>query len=161
MSLDPVTLAIAAAAISATGQVAGGLRARGEGEYQADIANNNARLALQRSEAEQAEIARRQRQRTAMQRASAAARGVEFSGTALDIAAQDIQAAELEKRYVAHRGLVQKRSLQSQGDAARTGGQVAFGSSILSAGGTLLSGASAAARAGGGDGDGATGTAGG
>ena len=136
---DPVTLAIAAAAVSATTSIVGGFAARGQAEYQRDVMRNNASLASQRAAAEGAQQARETRLALSRRRAGAAAQGVEFSGSILNVAADEAIEAELENRFIAHRGAVEVQDFRNRGRMARREGQLAVIGGFAEATGTLLS----------------------
>jgi len=137
---DPVTLALIGAGVSAATSVVGGFAARGAAEYNADVAQNNAQLARQRAEAQAAERSRLARLDASRRVAGAAARGVQFSGTMLDVASQNLVQDELEARYIVHGGETQARALRAKARNQKLQGKVALGTSFLRAGGTLLTG---------------------
>lgn len=156
---DPATLALIAAGVSAATTITGGVAAMGAAQANERVAKNNARLARQQAESQAAQNARETRLAISRRMAAAGSRGVQFSGTMLDVAAEEALAGELETRFIAHAGDVEAKRNILAARQQRMQGRIALGTSFAQAGGTLLSGFSrfGEARAAG-SGAGATGT---
>lgn len=136
MGADPVTLAIAASALSATSTLATGVQSYQQGKYERDQAGADA-VAAQAAGAVEAkrirEVARRQR---GAARAALAGSGVNVdAGTAGDIQHEITLAGEQDAMTSILNGRNTGRQLQSQGSAAALQGRQRLAGSVLAAGG--------------------------
>jgi hypothetical protein len=144
-------------ATAAYGQIQQGQAAKSQADYQAAVARNNSIIAEQKAEDAIARgaIEEQQRreltqQRISKQRASAAARGVEAdSGSALALIEDEAGIGELDALTIRQNAAREASGLRYQGQQFSAEGQLlestgksARRASTISAGGTLLSGAS-------------------
>lgn len=157
MCAPPAFLALGAAVITAAGTAYGGLAANAQGKYQAKIAERNADLvseqsrdALERGQVDLQRHYRRASQLQGAQRAAMAANGVDLGyGSALDVQ-QDTAMLTSEDAGQIHKNTfnelrgfdISAANERASGRAARAKGRSAMIGSFMSAGGTLLSGAS-------------------
>lgn len=157
MCAPPAILALGAAVVSAAGTAYGGMAANAQGKYEAKVAEQNARLAseqsrdaLERGQIERQRLDREYSQTAGAQRAAMAANGVDLSyGSAAGVQ-QDTAMMRAEDRgaldrniYNEMRGLdINAANYRSQAQASRMKGKNAMIGSFISAGGSLLSGAS-------------------
>lgn len=154
---NPAVLALGAAVVSAAGTAYGGMAANAQGKYEAKVAEQNARLtaeqgrdAMERGRIEQQRLDREYSQTQGAQRAAMAANGVDLSYGSAEQVQQDTAMMRGEDRaaldrniYNEVRGLdINASNYRSQAQAARMKGKNAMVGSFISAGGTLLSGAS-------------------
>lgn len=155
---DPVTLTVltvAAAGVTAYGQYQQGQAAKQAGEYQAAVAEQNARTSenLAKDAEQRGQIAEQnQRRQTAAlmgrQQAVLAAKGIDLAnGTPLDILSQSAEYGELDALTIRHNASLEALQLRAQAGNQRAQGQLsllegnnAATAGTLSAGGTLLSG---------------------
>jgi hypothetical protein len=154
---DPVSLTIAATTLAAAGQVYSGMAANAQGKYEAKVANQNAALERQSitdAQSRQA-IAQQQHWRKVsaalgMQRAQAAALGLDTSfGSPGDLQADTMMigyedASTINENFAKEiKGYdINAANDIMQGRAAKARGKAALVSGFLSAGGTILGGAS-------------------
>lgn len=149
------SLAIVAAAVVAGGQVQQGMAAKEEGKAMRKIAEYNAQVLEQQAVAAEQRAGyaatlqeREGRRLTARQRALYAKGGVMVDeGTSLTVLTETARELEMERLMVLREGKVaagQARSRaygeQLRGKAAERRGKAAFRGSLLSAGGTILTG---------------------
>jgi hypothetical protein len=154
---DPVTLTIAATAVTAAGTLYGGYRAKQEGDYNAAVARNNATLeqqqaadALARGRTEEVKHGREVARLRAMQIAAFAANGLDTSfGSAADIVvdgaligAEDAFNMRENTQREARGYLISAQNLQEEARQSKRAGRDALIGSVVDATGTVLSGAS-------------------
>ncbi len=155
---DPVSLTLVAATVLTAGsQVYGGLAANALGKYENRVAQENARReeakvgdAVERGNIEQMRRYRLAAQQQGEQRAQAGLFGLDLGiGTTLDqvidtgrIAGEDVAIIGENTRREIGGFDINAANYRAQGAAARAAGKGALVGSILSAGGTLLGGAS-------------------
>lgn len=159
LAIMAYTAAIAAAATSAYGIVEQGRQTKRQASYDAKVQENNALsegyAAIQEQQAShrEAEQLRDVRMRNlGSQRTAVASAGLTLSGSALDVMSDSAIQSEQDIYMTLYRGQVSSQNtgqrasnLYSQAGMTRTSGRNAARSSVLSAGGTLLGGASSAA----------------
>lgn len=154
---EPATLALIGTAVASAGTVYGGLAANAQGKYEAKVAEQNARLAAEQSrdakergQLDAARLDREYAQTAGAQRAAMAANGVDLSYGSAEAVQQDTAMMRGEDRaahdrnvYNEMRGLdINASNYRSQAQASRMKGRNAMVGSVISAGGSLLSGAS-------------------
>lgn len=154
---DPVTLTIAATAVSAAGTLYGGYRANQEAKYNAAVSRNNATLeqqqaadALSRGRDEETKHWRQVAMLKAQQIAAFAANGLDTSfGSAADIVvdtaiigAADAASIRENTQREARGYLISAQNLRQEAKQQRRAGRDALFGSVVSATGTVLSGAS-------------------
>lgn len=153
---DPVTLTIAATAVASIGTVYGGMQAQAQGNYQAKVANQNAKLAGEAARQEtdntrDAALAhyRKVSALQGQQRVAMAAGGIDVDfGNAADLAADTKMLAQEDTRRIYDQGAenvrgfnIEGMNYQADGRAAKQAGNGAFVGSLFSAGSTALGGA--------------------
>lgn len=134
--------------LMAASAVAGGVAAKESADYNSQVGKRNAKLAQQKAAVAGAERARQARLALSRQHAVAAAKGIEFTGSALDVAGAEAVTASLEQRFIAHGGQVTANDLISQAQLQRKQGRIALGMGIAKAGSTLLTGDYSAPKSG-------------
>lgn len=157
---DPVSLtvlAVGAAVLTAGAEVYQGVAAKSQGKFEAQVAERNAKLeeasradAMNRRNVDQMRLWRRVSQQLGEQRASAAAQGLDVNfGSPSDLQQDTLMLGEedsstLNQNYIKEfKGYdINASNYRLQGMASKARGNAAFGGSMLSAGGTILSGAS-------------------
>jgi len=154
--MDPATLAIIGAATNAVGAIQQGQAAKAQREAQAQANEYNAKVremqaSVEREQASRKEEAQRRQARQVLgaQRAAISQAGIGLMGSALDIEEQSAINAEMDAlniRYEGERnaiGLMNDAELEGYyADANREAGDNAMKGAYLSAGASLLSGAS-------------------
>lgn len=153
----PAALALGAAVVTAAGTVYGGMAANAQGKYGQRVAEANVKAkgveaqdAIERGKLESRKIDREYSQIGGQQRAAMAANGVALDYGSAEQVQQDTAMFRNEDRDAhAHNVIGEIRGLdmsivneRAKGRAARAQGKAALTGSILSAGGSLLSGAS-------------------
>lgn len=157
MCAPPAVLAIVSAGIAAAGTVYGGLQARAQGNYEAAVAEQNAKLAAEsaRQEADNTREAalqhyRKVSQLKGQQRVAMAAGGLDAGfGNAADLTADTDMLAREDVSRIYRQGAENVRGFDIQGvnyradaSAAKQKGNGAFVGSLFSAASTALGGAS-------------------
>jgi hypothetical protein len=163
MCVDPATLAVVSAAasvlgtgVSAYGQIQAGQAAKAAGDYNAAVARNNqivaerqAQDALARGEVAETEQRRKVRMLASSQRAALGASGVQLdAGTPLDLLGDTAAMGELDALTIRNNAEREAYGYRVQGVnfGAEAGlqtmrGNNAMSGALMSAGGTVLSGA--------------------
>lgn len=127
--------------VSAYGQYQAGKAQKRAYDYNAQIQQQNARIAEEQAQYE----ARRQESRTrkmlAAQRVAYAGSGFQSNaGTALDTLRQTMQEGEMDKMAILYGGDVEAVNQRSQAALSRMQGKAAYKAGMFNAAGTLLSG---------------------
>lgn len=140
---DPGTALLATSAgIDAFGQVQAGRAASAFGQFQNQIAQENARLERQAALADESRLRDQTRQAIGQQTARFAAANVDTGfGSPLIALAKSAVNAELDALRVRTGGQIRARDERLRGQLARAQGRSARGQAFLGAGATLLSGA--------------------
>ena len=153
---DPATLIIAGTAASTIGTVYGGLAARAQGKYQAQVADQNANLAAESGRQEQQNTRdaalqhyRKVAQLQGQQRVAMAAGGLDLGfGNAADMMADTNMLAREDAGRIYRQGAenvrgfdIEGANYRAEGAAAKQKGNSAFVGSMFSAAGTALGGA--------------------
>lgn len=154
---DPISLTIAATTIAAAGSVMGGIQAKQQANYQAQIAQRNAGLAeqsakdaLDRGQVAEQQQYRRTAQLSGAQRAAMAANGIDpdsGSGAAIQLdtaslGAQDAQTIRENAMRETKGYEINAANYTAQAVADRQAGKGALIGGLFKAGSTILSGAS-------------------
>ncbi|WP_423300714.1 virion core protein, T7 gp14 family [Sphingobium salicis] len=152
----PAALALTAAAVTAVGTVYGGLQARAQGNYQAQVAEQNAKLSAESARQEQDNTRdaalqhyRKVAQLQGQQRVAMAAGGLDLGfGNAADLTADTQMLAREDARRIYDQGAenvrgfdIESSNFKAEGAAAKQKGNGAFVGSLFSAAGTALGGA--------------------
>jgi hypothetical protein len=152
----PAALAVAAATVTAVGTVYGGLQARAQGNYQAQVAAQNAKLAAESGQQEQQNTReaalqhyRKVAQLQGQQRVAMAAGGLDVNfGNAADLTADTQMLAREDAGRIYRQGAenvrgfdIEGANYRAEGAAAKQKGNGAFVGSLFSAAGTALGGA--------------------
>ena len=149
-------LALAAGVVSALGSLSAGKRDKKALEAQAELADYDAALALQRAEVVQDVYGQREaavRRQTDISRggrhAAIAQSGTGFGGSNADVDAQSEVFAELDALNIRYEGQIENYNLKQEASrqqrraaAFRSGAGDVMGPAMLGAAGSLLSGAS-------------------
>lgn len=153
-----IAATVLSTAVATAGSIQQGRAAQAQANYQSQVAENNSIIAQQKADDARARGAieeRQQRIRTAQligaQRAGAAARGVVVDeGSALDITTDTAGIGELDALTIRSNAEREARGFEQEGLEFRSeaqlrqmAGRSARSDSLFSAGGTILSGASA------------------
>ena len=143
----PAIVMAAGATVSAGAAVYSGIQQKKAGEYNAKLAEQNAKAI----DVQTREAIRRQRAQNAAllsaQRASALTSGVGESGSTLLVAMENARNLEKNVRDIATSGNAQQYAAMNQATLSRFQGNAAMTSGILEGTGTLLSGAGQAYQA--------------
>lgn len=125
--------------VSAIGSVAQGMAGSDAAKYNAQVAENNAIAARQKAAVDEAARRDQLERIQAQARANVGKGGGDFSGSALDIMAQNAATAELDALTVRYGGETRAAGFEaqaeldrSQASSARAGGYFGAGSRILS-----------------------------
>jgi septal ring factor EnvC (AmiA/AmiB activator) len=123
---------------SMAGSIMGGIAAQKQGQFQAEIAEQNAKSAQMRAEVEARDFQKESIRRRGRLAAAIGASGVQFSGTPLDLLAEEAASAEEGRLRVLFSGEAQARQSRLNASAARYQGKTAMVAGIAEAGVTLL-----------------------
>ena len=146
-----ITLATLAAAASATGAVMSGIAAKDAASFNSAVAKQNARTAQTSAAAEAMLLERRKRRIIGTQLATMSAAGIDItSATADDIIYDTALSAEMDKLSLLYKGDVEATNYRSAASLASFQGKSAYIGGMISAGGSILSGAASASASGGG-----------
>ncbi|MEE4109530.1 MAG: hypothetical protein V2I24_09295 [Halieaceae bacterium] len=140
MAIDPVTWLVLSTGANVAGRVYGGLQARQRSEFDAQVAEDNARLRLLQANEDAMAIRRQAVIDFSREKARAAGAGVQFTGTPLALAAQNAAQAELEARQALYAGATQAAADRTQARQIRRTGRAQLISTVLGAGGDIASG---------------------
>ena len=143
MAYVAVAVAVIAAATSAYATYSAGENAKEVGEYNKKVADNAALDAAQRGSIEAADHRQKVRQMISRQNASFSAGGLDAStGTPLEIMTETAGMGELDALRIVNNAQRQGAGLKAQGELEMFKGNAAYRGGMLTAGGTLLGGAS-------------------
>lgn len=144
--LEPAFIAAAASAagtvVSAVGAIQQGNAAKAAAQYNATVARQNAEAARADAAANAARQERAARIRRGQNIAAAAASGVALEGSVLDIMEDNAIEEELDRLTILQRGEVDAAGLLAGAGMQDIRGRAAQRAGFMSAGATLLSGAS-------------------
>lgn len=145
----PAAIPYVIAAVTAVGAIQQAQAAKKAANYNAQLADENAKIARQQGDSHAAQIRRQSVLGLGDMRASFAANGVSLEGSALDVMADSAYQYELDKqnaRYNAElkaRGYSNEAQLQrARGESAMTAGYLKAGSSLIGAAGNAYQGSS-------------------
>lgn len=159
--MDPVTLlTVASSAMGAMGAIQQGKAAQAQANFDAQMAERNAKISQNQALAEgqataQRESKQRREARAFMGKQAAAfgSTGTAMSGSALQLTEESATAAELDALNIRYEGTLKQQGLladavtqQYQAKGMRVAGENAKKASYLSAGSQLLSGATSYAK---------------
>jgi hypothetical protein len=140
MAIDPVTWLVLSTGAQIGGRVYAGLQARRRSEFDAQVAEDNARLRLLQSNEEAMAIRRQAVIDFSREKAMAASSGIQFIGTPLALAAQNAAQAELEARQALYSGATQAAASQRQARELRRTGRAQLISTALGVAGDVTAG---------------------
>lgn len=140
-------VAAAGAATSAYGSYAAGQAQKSAAKFNAEVANNNATMAVQQANADATKIRDRNRRLAGTQRAALAKSGVNLSGSGEDVMYDSAIQGELDALTTIYKGHVEGVNYHSQASLDTFQGNSAYSAGLFSAGGSLLSGAGSMAQA--------------
>lgn len=139
---DPVTIMMAASAVSAVGAISGGIQANNAAKYNATVLEQQAATTrnqgLAREELQRAQA----RQHIGTQLASTAQSGVALDGSAVDNLQTSMLNAEMDALNIRYERDLNATGLLSQANITRFQGKKARTAGYLSAAGSLMNGAS-------------------
>lgn len=141
MGLEAATLAAISVGVSAAGAVASGVMQMRQASQQSAVMRQQADFTRKQAAIDAEEFKRRQRRLLASARAGRGASGVDLlTGSPLMVDDDSIAEIVFQTERVRRTGEVQATRLDQQAQLVRSQGRGALGSSLLSAGGTLLGG---------------------
>lgn len=154
--MDPATLALVGSAVSAVGAIQQGQAAKAQARSKAQANEYNAKVREMQASVEREQASRREerqrrraRQIQGAQRAAISQAGIGLMGSALDIEEQSAVNAEMDALNIRYEGernaigmLNDARLEEYYADANREAGSNAMKGAYLSAGASILSGAS-------------------
>lgn len=140
---EPVTLISGIVAgisgiAKAAGSVAEGNAARNAGEFNAQIAENNARLSRQQAAEDERVFRVSSRKELGSIRSGYAAGGITSEGSAQDVLEESAANAELDALKIKHGGEVRAKGFEADAELSRAKGEAAQTSATFSAAGSLL-----------------------
>lgn len=138
--------AVAGAGVSAVGSIQQGNAAQATANYNAAIEQQNAQQALAASQANAAITQQQTRRKLGEAAAAFGGAGVDMQGSPLDVMSDLATQGELQRRITLYQGTPQARGLTSQAGLDVAGGQAAASAGLTKAGGSLLTGISAAGK---------------
>jgi hypothetical protein len=139
--------AVAGAAVTGYSAINAGATAKNTADYNAAVAEEQAQVALSSSQANAQQIADQTRQKIGAVASAYGAGGVDVSqGTPLSVMSDLQSQGEMTRQLTLYQGKIQAEGLQSTAALQTFGGQQAAAAAPISAFGTLLSGASSAAK---------------
>lgn len=134
------TLIMAASAASAAGSVVQGISGFQQARFQSELAEQNADMARRRAEVQRGRLSREQRRRMGRARAIAGSRGVQVTGSPLEVLSDQAAEAAEERALVSFGGEVKAREQEARASAARAQGTQSLIGGFTSAAGTLAGG---------------------
>ena len=137
--------------VGAAGSVVQGIAAKQQGNFEADIARQNAQTATERAGAEETRLRRGQSRRIASFQARLGAQGTTFQGSPQSLLNDQILEAEEDAFLVRFGGQAQARNELLRADIAESRGRGGLIAGLTGGGQTLLTGFGAGAFSGGGD----------
>lgn len=125
---------------SATGAIAGGLSASAAADYNAAVAEQDARLAREAGAAAGERTARQGRLLASKQAASYLTSGVGLSGSPLDVIAADNARSETDALYDIYNANIRSGQLNAEANLQRQAGSRALLGGLTNAAGSILTG---------------------
>ena len=145
--MDPATAAaVGGAVLSFKGNMQASKQARRIGEYNAQVAENERVLLLQRKAAEEAAIRRNSNRLQATQRVATAASGIEMSGSALEALRDAKFSTEVDALKIQYAGDIEATQKEAEAAISRATGRAQSAAYRTAAIGSILSGASSASQ---------------
>ena len=146
VSTTLIAIALVSAAVSATGAIMSAQAQSDSAKYNAAVANNNAAMARQQGEFDAQQIRDKNRRVLAQQRNVFAANGVATdTGVATDVAADSAQQGEMQALMAIYTGRSSATAQEAQRKLYNMQAGNAMTAGYMSAGASLLGGASSAA----------------
>ena len=133
-------LSIASFALTGLGFLTQGAQARTASRFQADLLARQAQREREIAALEETEFRRRGDRLLATQRARLGASGVDFTGTALDVAEDTAAEIELQALKIRSGGQAREAGLRGEAAFSRLRGDQAFRSGVAGAGASFLRG---------------------
>lgn len=137
-----------ATAVTAYGQYQAGKAQEAAYNYNAQVQEQNAKVAQQKAAYEADKQAQRIRRLNATQRAAYAASGINLSGSALDLMEDSTTQGEMDRLAILYGGDVEAANARNEATLSRFQGKAAAAAGTSAAFGTLLGGASTVGMAG-------------
>lgn len=129
---------VAGGILQAYGQYQEGIAGRQAGEYNAQMAEQNATLSIQQAAEEERKLRVQNRKQIGDMRASYAASGVMFEGSPLDVLEENAATAELDALQIRHGGQVKAIGYRNDAIMSRFAGDNAYRAGRIGAAATLL-----------------------
>lgn len=133
-------LYVAAAVVAAVGAIAAGNAQKNAMEYQAEVDEQNAKLAVRHAGRNEERQRMAARQFQGRQLAAIGESGTTLSGSAADIFRESLFSAEMDALNIRYEGELGRTSAVNSATAARYSGKTAQRSGYLSAAGSLVGG---------------------
>lgn len=125
-------------AVSAYGQLMQGQAAKQAGEYNAQVAEQNAMLSLQQSKEEERKFRIQARRQVGEIKASYGASGVQLEGSPLDVLEDNVEQMETDAQSIRQNGINRAVAFKNQARLDRFQGEMGLQGSYFSAAGSLL-----------------------
>ena len=129
-----------ATAVSAVGQVIGGIQEKRAAEYNAQVQEQDAVAAEKKAKYDEGIHRERVKRLLSEQRATIGKSGVDIKGSPMLAILDTIEKGELDALAIRHGGKLQAQKSRSGATESRLRGKQAFTRSLFGAGSTLLSG---------------------
>lgn len=140
MAFLPVLAAIGGIA-SVGGQVIGAISSKNQADYEADVANTNAKISRQQAAAEAARTRRDTQRRLSASRTAIAASGVTLEGSPLDLLQDQAMIGHEDAALQEYGGEARAAGFRGEAAAARSRGTASLLGGLGTAGGTALTSA--------------------
>jgi hypothetical protein len=128
------------AVVSAVGVVAGAAAQANAAEYEAKLADRNAQIIRQQTDAEVSDQRRQNRRRLAAIRAQYGASGLDFSGSALDVLDDSALEAELDVSRIKYQGSLRALEQNDRSQLKRMEAKSAWAAAPIGVASSLLGG---------------------
>jgi hypothetical protein len=138
---DPVSLlTLGASVFKAVGAIQSAKAERDAANYNAAIADRNADITQQQTDAAMAQQRKAAAKAMGGMRAAYAASGVTFEGSPLDVLEASASEAELDRQNIEYQGTLKKQGYQMEASLERARGKNVMRAGYISATATLLGG---------------------
>ncbi len=132
--------AVISAGVGAVSAISAGQSQKNASEYQAQVADQNAKLAVRNAGAQEEDQRRRARQFQGRQLAAIGESGAGLSGSTADLFRESLFSSEMDALNIRYEGELGKTSFNNEANASRFNGKVAQNSSYMSAASSLIGG---------------------
>lgn len=135
-----VGAAVVSTAVSAVGAITGAISQSRAAKFNAQLAERNAVIAGQQTQAELAMQRRHAAKAIGGMRAAYGASGVAMEGSPLDVLEDSVAQAELERQNIGYQGVLRAQGYQVDASLSRAGARNAAAGGYMNAASSLLSG---------------------